>query len=63
MFLVPISFVTEWTGQDLAMGLSIVPFKNFPLTITPAFRDITGAGEGARFVLGTGIGFGFGNRF
>jgi hypothetical protein len=59
----PLSFVTEWTGQDLAMGLSIVPFKNFPLTITPAFRDITGAGDGARFVLGTGIGFGFGNRF
>jgi hypothetical protein len=59
----PISFITEWTGQDLAMGLSIVPFKNFPLTLTPALRDITGAGDGIRFVLGTAIGFGFGDRF
>jgi hypothetical protein len=55
----PVSVITEWTGQDLAMGLSIVPFKNIPIVITPALRDITGAGNGARFVLGTGFSFKF----
>lgn len=49
-----LSVITEWTGQDLAMGASIAPFKNIPLTITPAVRDITGAGDGARFVVGVG---------
>lgn len=53
----PVSAIVEWTGQDLAAGLSIVPFKNLPIVITPAFRDITGAGDGARFVLGTGVSF------
>jgi hypothetical protein len=55
----PISAVLEWTGQDLAAGLSIAPFENFPLVITPAIRDIAGAGDGARFVLGTGVAFQF----
>jgi hypothetical protein len=55
----PVSAIAEWTGQDLALGLSIAPFKNIPLVITPAFRDITGAGDGARFVLGTGLSFQF----
>ncbi|NEQ63685.1 MAG: hypothetical protein F6K53_42845, partial [Moorea sp. SIO4A1] len=49
-----VSLITEWTGQDLAIGASIVPFKNIPLTITPAVRDIVGAGDGARFVVGVG---------
>lgn len=55
----PVSFIAEWTGQDLGLGLSIAPFRNFPLVITPAVRDVAGAGDGARFVLGTGIGFRF----
>jgi hypothetical protein len=59
----PVSVITEWTGQDLAIGLSISPFPNLPITFTPALRDIAGAGDGARFVLGTAIGFGFGGRF
>ncbi|MBV6622263.1 MAG: hypothetical protein KI793_04785 [Rivularia sp. (in: Bacteria)] len=57
------SFITEWTGQDLAIGASIAPFKNIPLVITPAVRDITGPGrgasDGARFVIGAGFGFDF----
>ena len=56
---IPVSFITEWTGQDLALGLSIAPFKNIPLTITPALRDVAGAGDGARFVVGTGMAFKF----
>lgn len=55
----PVSFITEWTGQDLALGLSIAPFRNVPVVITPAVRDVTGAGDGARFVLGVGTGFKF----
>ncbi len=56
----PVSAVVEWTGQDLAAGISIAPFDNFPLVITPAFRDITGiSGESARFVLGASVAFNF----
>jgi hypothetical protein len=56
----PISAVVEWTGQDLAAGVSIAPFENFPLVITPAFRDITGIpGQGARFVIGASAAFNF----
>ncbi|NJN72827.1 MAG: hypothetical protein HC799_08505 [Limnothrix sp. RL_2_0] len=50
----PVSFITEWTGQDLGVGLSIAPFKNLPLVITPALRDVFGNRE-SRFVLGVGI--------
>ncbi len=55
----PVSAIVEWTGQDLAAGLSIAPFDNFPLVITPAVRDITGAGDGARFILGAGVAVNF----
>ncbi len=57
----PVSAIVEWTGQDLAAGLSITPFgDDFPLVITPAFRDISGIpGQSARFVLGVGTAFKF----
>lgn len=55
----PVSAIAEWTGQDLTVGASIAPFKNVPFTITPAVRDIAGTGDGARFVLGAGVGFRF----
>ena len=55
----PVSLIAEWTGQDLGVGVSIAPFKNIPLVITPALRDIAGAGDGARFVLGAGFAFKF----
>ncbi|MEB3218153.1 MAG: hypothetical protein VKN72_18245 [Nostocales cyanobacterium 94392] len=55
------SLIAEWTGQDLAVGASIAPFKNIPLVITPAVRDIAGPGngasDGARFIIGAGFGF------
>lgn len=53
----PVSLIVEWSGQDLGVGVSIAPFKNIPLVITPALRDITGAGDGTRFVLGMGLAF------
>jgi hypothetical protein len=55
----PVSAIVEWTGQDLAVGASIAPFKNVPFVITPAVRDIAGTGDGARLVLGAGVGFRF----
>lgn len=46
---------TEWTGQGLNLGASLVPFKTIPLVITPALADIAGpAGDGTRFTLGVG---------
>ncbi len=53
----PVSFVTEWTGQDLAMGLSASPFRTLPLTLNFGARDIAGAGDGVRFIFGIGTGF------
>ena len=53
----PVSAIVEWTGQDLAAGLSITPFRDLPLVLLPAVRDITGAGDGGRFVLGAGVSF------
>jgi hypothetical protein len=60
----PISAVVEWTGQDLAAGVSIAPFENFPLVITPAIRDIgftapAGQKGGTRFVISAGLAFNF----
>ncbi|MBT9314600.1 atrophin-1 family protein [Leptothoe spongobia] len=53
----PVSAIVEWTGQDLAAGVSITPFRDLPLVLLPAIRDITGAGDGSRFVLGAGVSF------
>jgi hypothetical protein len=59
----PVSAIAEWTGQDLTLGVSVVPFRNIPLVISPAITDITGsAGDGTRFILGIGYGFTF-DRF
>ena len=64
----PISAIVEWTGQDLSAGLSIAPFDNIPLVITPGFRDIAGiknsantgaVAAGPRFVLGASVAFNF----
>jgi hypothetical protein len=56
----PVSLIADWTGQDLMLGASIVPFARLPLFIAPSFADVTGsAGDGARFVLGVGIDFNF----
>ena len=56
----PLSLITEWSGQDLTIGTSIVPFRNIPLAIVPAITDITGsAGDGTRFIFGIGYSFSF----
>jgi hypothetical protein len=56
----PVGLVTEWTGQDLTIGVPLVLFRNLPLVVVPAVTDITGsAGDGARFVFGFGYTFSF----
>ncbi len=55
----PVSAIVEWTGQDLAAGLSITPFRDIPIVLLPAVRDIAGAGDGGRFVMGAGFSFQF----
>ncbi|NER39671.1 MAG: hypothetical protein F6J93_38015 [Oscillatoria sp. SIO1A7] len=56
----PASAIVEWTGQDMTVGLSVAPFRNLPLVVSPAVTDITGsAGDGARFIFGIGYGFSF----
>ncbi|MBE9170141.1 hypothetical protein IQ238_22325 [Pleurocapsales cyanobacterium LEGE 06147] len=55
-----VNIITEWTGQDLTIGASFVPFRNLPLVIVPAVTDITGqAGDGVRFILGVGYSFSY----
>jgi hypothetical protein len=54
------SVLADWSGQDLALGLSLVPIKAFPVIITPAITDLTGQnGNDPRFVMGFGIGMRF----
>jgi hypothetical protein len=64
----PVSLIVDWPGQDLNVGVSIVPFKEFPLVLTPAINDLTGLagtfnyGTGTvrpRFSLGAGLAFKF----
>jgi hypothetical protein len=58
--LEPVSVIADWTGQDLTLGASIVPFRNLPIVITPAIADITGsAGDGSRFILGIGYSYSY----
>ncbi len=53
----PVSVFTEWTGQDLNVGMSVLPFRNLSLVITPTLNDVTGtAGDGTRFTMGVGYG-------
>ena len=56
----PVNVIAEWSGQDLSLGLSLRPFRQVPLIITPAITDITGtAGDGVRFILGVGYAISF----
>ena len=56
----PVGLVTEWTGQDLTIGVPIVLFRKLPLVVVPAITDVTGtAGDGTRFVVGIGYSFSF----
>ncbi|MDB9314014.1 hypothetical protein PN462_12950 [Spirulina sp. CS-785/01] len=48
------SAIAEWTGQDITLGFSVVPFPDVPLVVVPALTDITGtAGDGVRLIFST----------
>lgn len=52
--------IADWTGQDLNLGVSVVPLKQFPIIITPVIADVTQrAGDGARFTVGFGAAMHF----
>jgi len=54
------SVFADWGGQDLTVGLSLVPIKAFPVILTPAIADLTGQhGNDPRSSLGFGIGVKF----
>ena len=56
----PVSVIADWSGQTLGLGLSIVPFRDVPLSINPAVVDVTnGAGDGARFTMSVGYALKF----
>jgi hypothetical protein len=55
-----LSVIADYTGEDLNVGLSIIPLKRFPVVFTPAFADVTRtASKTPRFELGVGIGIHF----
>lgn len=56
----PLSAVINWTGQDLAAGVSVAPFKHIPFAVNLGVGDIIGtAGDGARFFVSAGYGIHF----
>lgn len=61
-----VNAITEWTGQDISLGLSFVPFRDLPLVVTIAAIDLTGNAEEAfgrdgeaRFTGAVSYGFSF----
>jgi hypothetical protein len=55
-----VAVVVDWTGQDLVLAASIVPFRRLPLVLTPGMMDVTGrAGDGIRLGLAGSLGFRF----
>lgn len=62
--LEPVSVIADWSGQDLILGASLVPFRSVPLVITPGVADLLGtAGDGARLMVGAGMGANVGSLF
>jgi hypothetical protein len=64
----PVSLIADWNGQTLSLGVSIKPFLDIPLVITPGLTDIVGDNtngtgfnglNGLRFTLGVGYGIYF----
>jgi hypothetical protein len=55
-----VTLIGDWGGQDLSIGVSVLPLRWVPLVITPAYADVLGRhGHKAAFVLGVALGFKF----
>jgi len=58
--IAPLNAFVEWTGQNANLGFSLVPLREYPLTLTFSIVDLfQTAGDGARLSLGVGYGFSF----
>jgi hypothetical protein len=54
--LEPLSVVASYTGQDVAAGASVVPFRRLPVVVTVGAADLT---TDPRLVAGVGIGLSY----
>ena len=55
-----VTLIGDWGGQDLSIGVSVLPLRWVPLVITPAYADVLGRdNHKATFVLGIALGFKF----
>jgi hypothetical protein len=60
LFHEQVNAIADYTGQDLNLGVTVVPFKKFPIALTPMITEVLGqANSSARFVLSAGIGYHF----
>lgn len=51
----------EWTGQDMNVGVSLVPIRSLPIVVTPAFLDVAHRnGHTTRFGISAAWLFGVG---
>jgi len=51
------SALASWTGQDITVGVSIAPFPNWPVVVTPVMLDMgRRAASRPRFAMSIGIG-------
>ena len=50
------SVLAEYTGQDVTVGMSVVPFHRWPVVLTPTLADLSGAASRSpRLLLGVGL--------
>jgi hypothetical protein len=55
-----VSLIGDWGGQDLNLGVSVLPLRWVPLVITPVWADVLGRnGHRSAFLLGVALGFKF----
>jgi len=58
--LANLSVITDWTGQNLNLGVSYVPFASLPIYVNGTLVDVAGnTNIGLRYSLGIGFGFNF----
>jgi hypothetical protein len=55
-----VTLIGDWGGQDLSLGVSILPLRWVPLVITPAYADVLQrSNHHSAFLLGVALGFKF----
>lgn len=53
-----VSGFASWTGQNLNIGVSLVPFPDWPFVVTPVLLDVESKdGHGERLAVSAGIGW------